>query len=414
MSEQTLTIQTLSNGLTLLLEPMDDVQSAAFTFLVPAGSIYDPPGGSGTATMLCEMASRGAGPRDSRQLAAALDTLGVQRSEGVNSSHLSFAGATLAENLSETLNLYADILRCPHLPEDEFEAAQSSVEQTLRSIEDEPRQKMLQELRKRVYPAPWGLPSDGTLEDLPNITLESVRGHYESCVRPNGTILGIAGRFEADRIAALIEDKFGDWTAAPEPNFLRGPSGARRDHIPHDSTQTHIGIGYRSVPYNHPDYYAAWAAVSVLSGGSSSRLFTEVRERRGLCYSVYATLSTLKHEGRVLCYAGTTTERAQETLDVTLAELRKLQEGIAPEELDRCKARAKSSLIMQQESTSSRAGSIASDWYHLDRVSSLEEVRARIEALTAETVLDYARRYPPEELTILTLGAQPLTTPEES
>ena len=123
----------------------------------------------------------------------------------------------------------------------------------------------------------------------------------------------------------------------------------------HESNQTQIGIAFDSVPYRHPDYFQAWGAVGVLSGGMSSRLFTEVREKRGLCYSVYATMHTLRDRGSVLCYAGTSAERAQETLDVTLGELVRLAEGIEADELARLKARIKSSLIMQQESSSSRS-----------------------------------------------------------
>ena len=175
----------------------------------------------------------------------------------------------------------------------------------------------------------------------------------------------------------------------------------------------HIGIAYDSVSYRDPDYFAAWAAVSVLSGGMSSRLFTEVREKRGLCYSVSASLSSLRDEARVLCYAGTTAERAQETLDVTLAELQRLGEGIEDEELSRCQARAKSSLIMQQESTLARASSVARDWYHLGRVMTLAEVREKIDALTVQNVLDYVHTHPAGQFTLLTIGPHPLETPSE-
>jgi predicted Zn-dependent peptidase len=162
------------------------------------------------------------------------------------------------------------------------------------------------------------------------------------------------------------------------------------------------------VPYSHDDYYAAWAAAGILGGGSSSRLFTEVRERRGLCYSVYATHNSLVDEGRIFVYAGTTVERAQETLDVMLHELRRLGDGIAADELERCKARGKSALIMQQESTSSRAGSIARDWFHLGRVVSPRELQAIIDGLTPEAVVSLMHRYPPKDMTIMTMGPEPL------
>ena len=140
----------------------------------------------------------------------------------------------------------------------------------------------------------------------------------------------------------------------------------------------------------------------------SSRLFTEVREKRALVYSVYASLNSIKGYGQVLCYAGTTVERAQQTLDVLLGELKRLGEGIEEDELARCKARAKSSLIMAQESTGGRASSLARNWFYLGRVITLDEVRAKIEALTTASVLEHVREFPAKDFTILTIGPQPL------
>jgi len=411
MKDQQIHTQTLENGLTVVVEPMADVQSAALTLLLPAGSIYDPPGEEGSAAVLCDLVTRGAGDRDSRQLSEALDFLGVQRHESVERKFLSFHAATLGDTLPEALRIYADIVLRPHLPADQFEAAVAGAEQTLRAMEDEPRQKVMIELRRRCYPAPWGLPAEGSLEGLAALRHPTVAQHYARCFRPDEAIIGIAGNVDPHAIIDLIASLFGDWERKPEPTFKVGPRGAKRDHIPHDSTQTQIGVAYDSIPYRHPDYYAAWAAVGVLSGGSSSRLFTEVRERRGLCYAIYATLHTLKDEGRVLCYAGTNSDRAQQTLDVMLTELQRLKDGIGEDELTRCKARAKSSLVMQQESSSARASSIAHDWYHLGRVTTLAEVRDKIDALTPERVLAHVAEYPPRDFTILTLGPEPLEVP---
>jgi predicted Zn-dependent peptidase len=146
----------------------------------------------------------------------------------------------------------------------------------------------------------------------------------------------------------------------------------------------------------------------VLSGGMSARLFTEVREKRGLCYAVWASYITFKDRASVLCYAGTTNERAQETFDVTMAELQRLKEGIEAEEVERLQAGLKSSLIMQQESSSSRASSNARDWYYLGRVTTLDEVREKIEALTVDTLLAHIAKHPAKDFTILTLGPEPL------
>jgi predicted Zn-dependent peptidase len=152
--------------------------------------------------------------------------------------------------------------------------------------------------------------------------------------------------------------------------------------------------------------------VGVLSSGSSSRLFTEVREKRGLCYTVYASLHTQRDRASVLCYAGTTAERAQETLDVTVNELQRLGQGIQQAELNRLKARIKSSLIMQQESTSARSGALARDWYHLGRARTLDEVGRRVDELSADSINAFLKKNPPSDLLVVTLGPEPLKVPD--
>lgn len=408
MSQHVVNHATLPNGLTVLVETMPAVQSAAFALLVPAGSVYDPPHQNGTATALADWMARGAGDRSSRELLAELDRMGIQGNESAGTAHIVFRGSCLADNLPAGLRIYGDIVLRPHLNEEEFEAVMSGVEHGLLAMEDEPRQKVMVELMRRCLPHPWGQPPEGTLEDLENLTPDSVRSFYDRVIRPRGAILGIAGNVTLDRVLPVVTEVFGGWSGGDTSEIPIRAVPPVAEHIQHESTQTHIGVAYPAVAYSHPDYYAAWAAVNVLSGGMSSRLFTEVREKRGLCYSVYATLNTLKNEGQVLCYAGTTSERAQETLDVMRAELVRLGEGIAQEELDRCKARAKSSLIMAQESSGSRAASLARNWYHLGRVVTLDEVRTRIDALTVQTVLDYVHKHPARDFSILTIGPKPL------
>lgn len=414
MGKQLIQTHQFANGLTLITETMEGVQSAAFSIMVPGGSIYDEPQKHGTASILSDLITRGAGPYNSQQLSSALDNLGVQRHEGASSAHITFSGATLAGNLAETLKIYGEILKAPHLPENQFEASCAGAAQALLSVEDDPRQKAMVELKRRAFPAPWGLPSDGNLEDLPKITIKDVKDQYQSCFHPNETIIGIAGKIDFEEVKQIVEEIFGDWefsAGREEPDLV--PEEEKVFFTEQESTQTHIGIAYDAVPYGHPDYYTAWAAVGILSGGMSSRLFTEVREKRGLCYTVSASLSGMPGLGRVLCYAGTTTERAQETLDVTLQELLRVGEGIEEAELERCKARAKSSLIMSQESSNSRASSIARDWYYLKRVTTLDQVGEEIQQLTTQRVLDYIHTYPASNFTVLTIGPQPLEVPSD-
>jgi predicted Zn-dependent peptidase len=400
--------------LVLLAEPNPSLESAAFTFLVPAGSAHDPNDRAGLASFVCEMVLRGAGPRDSRQFVEDLDNLGVERAESVGDSHTSYSGATLARNLLPSLAIYADVLRRPRLPADQLEAGRQLLLQELRAVEDEPSHKVMQELRRRHFPQPWGRPSTGDLPGLQATSIDEVRSAFGRLYRPNGTILGVAGRVDWEELKDQVATLLADWqlTEAPEPTL--GTRGAARDHLPHESNQTQIGIAYPSVPYRHPDYFQAWGAVGVLSGGMSARLFTEVREKRGLCYSVYASYQSLRDRGAVMCYAGTTAERAQETLDVTLGELKRLAKGIESQELNRLKARIKSALIMQQESSSARSSSIARDWYHLGRSRTLDEVAELVDGLTQESISGYLAAHPPADFTIVTLGPQALAAPLEA
>jgi len=402
---------TFDNGLVLIAEPMQGVESAAFSFRVPAGSAHEPLQRGGLGTIACELALRGAGERDSMQFVTDLDNLGVERDANVSDAHTSFSGATLSKNLFPALAIYADVLRRPHLPEDQLEPTRAVALQELAAIEDEPAQKVMLELRRRHFPDPWGRPSQGNREALDSISIRDVREHIHNCYRPNDAVLGVAGRIDWKALVDHVGKLCGDWSQQPVSEASVGRAGPPHEHLLHDSNQTQIGVAYTSAAYRDADYFQAWGAVGVLSGGMSSRLFTEVREKRGLCYSVYAVHQSLRDRGSVLCYAGTTSQRAQETLDVLLGELSRLAKGIEPNELDRLKARIKSALIMQQESSSARASSIARDWYYLGRVRTLDEVESLVDGLTCGSINHYLENHPPGDFTIVTLGQKELEVP---
>ena len=164
-------------------------------------------------------------------------------------------------------------------------------------------------------------------------------------------------------------------------------------------------------PYREDDSVIAGAVLSILGGGTSSRLFTEVRERRGLCYGVSAGYQTHRDFALAVCHAGTTAARAQETLDVILAEIDRLPGSLDPDELERVKARVTAGLVMQQESTAARAGSMARQWYHLGRVNTIAEDLARYDRLDVAMIEDWLAARPPRDLSVVSLGREPLEVP---
>lgn len=408
MSNQQFDSFCLPNGLRVVVQTMQGLQSAAVSLMIPAGAIHDQPGKLGTTAILADMIPRGAGDLNARQLSSSMDNLGLQRGVSGGIRYLSFSAATTADRIVEAIPLISSQVQSPHLADEQFAGAQALILQGLNALEDEPKQRLGHSLRKCSYPAPFGNPSEGSLQDVPNITVEDVRRHHESFVVPNQAVIGIAGNVTAAEIEDHITKAFQDWKPQDVAPPVPGPEESSPLHLEHDSAQTHIGLAWNTVPYQHEHYYDSWAAISILSGGMSSRLFTEVREKRGLCYAISASINTQVDHARVFGYAGTTNERAQETLDVMVAEIRRLHEDLTEEELQRCKARAKSTLIMQQESTMSRSGSLARDTLYLGRVVPLAEIRSRIDAITVDSVRDYVVEHAPEEMVLVTIGPDSL------
>jgi predicted Zn-dependent peptidase len=400
------------NGLVLIAESIPGVQSAAFTLLLPAGAAYESPQGAGAATMLSEWIMRGAGARDSHALLSALDNLGVSHGASAQTVHSSVAAATLGRNLIPALEIFADVVLDPHLDDEEIEPIRALALQNLRSLEDDPGTKVIYELRKRHFPDPWGRPAPGTPEGVAALAPDDLRQFHQAHYQPNGAILGVAGAIDWPTLRDAVGRLFGDWKPRPAPSVQETATGPRRDHLLRETQQIQIALAYPTATVASPDYYRARAAAAILGGYSSARLFTEVREKRGLCYSVYASYEGQRDRAAILCYAGTAADRAQQTLDVTIAEIERLgREGIESEELETMRAGLKSSLIMQQESSMSRSGSLASDWYFLGRVRSLDEISAALDALTTESVSAFAAAQDLAEMTILTLGPNALNFP---
>jgi len=399
---------TFENGLTLLGEEMPWLESAAFAFLIRAGAVHDPADRLGLSNLTCDMLQRGSGDLSNREFVEALERLGIERASSVSLAHSSYSGATLASNLLPTISHYADLLRRPQFPEDQLEESRQVCFQELRANQDDLAQRTLERVRQLQYPAPWGRSVQGTAEDVAAISIDDVRQHFQRWYNPTGSIVSVAGKINWAELKDHVGQLFADWSPQPEHVIEESEGPTQQGQILHDSAQTHIAISYPSVPYRHEDYYQARAAVGVLSDGMSSRLFKEIREKEGLCYTIYATVNTLRDRGSVICYGASSTERAQELCDRTLHELKRMEQGVQETELDRLKARIKSSLIMQQESSASRSVSMAIDWYHLGLIRSMKEVSEAINSLTAESISDYLKRNPPKDFKVAAIGAKAL------
>lgn len=394
----------LKNGMVILGEPMEGAGSAAFDFMLPAGAAVLPEGFCGTSSVISDWIFRGAGSRDSRELGDALDGLGLHRASAVSSSHITIGAALEASNLREAIELYADVILRARLEEEQFEPARQLAIEGVLALDDDPRQKVMVKLREQFYPGPLGRSSLGDVDELKSLTAEKAREIIKKDFNVSETIFSVAGKYDFDAVVAGMENLFGgEGGEASEPVAIGGKA-ERYKHIHNGGAQVHIGLMTKTVKPGEEGYYNSRLAISVLSGGMSARLFTEVREKRGLCYAIGARYHGLKEAAGIACYAGTTPEKAQETLDVIIAEFNRLKEGISEEELARAKAGLKSALILQSESSRSRASGIGSDYYILGRVRSLDEIKNRIEETTVDSVVEFLLKNKFKDFSVVTIG----------
>lgn len=389
-------------------------RTAAFSLCLRGGVQLEPEHLGGLGGLVCEMVQRGAGNYSSRDLVAVQDNLGIDRNSGVNAAMVAFSAAMPADSLQPAIELYSDIVRRPHLPQDQLDDARLMSMQELRAIEDEPTHRVMRRLRELHYGEKLGRSIYGTVEGLESITQDDVREFYLSNYHAGGGIIAVAGNVDLPSVMNWVTDAFADWKTSAVDSLAAPTGRSTYEHIDSPSSQTHIGFAFDSIPYGHPDYFKMRAGVGILSDGMSSRLFDRVREQRGLCYTVTASCHSMKNAGGVFGYAGTTPERAQETLDVTIREIEQLVVDLQPSELERWQVRIQSGLIMEQESSASRASSLASDQYQIGRVMTTKELESLIESLTLDQIREYWLANPAQAYRIVTLGPDPLSTPTPS
>jgi predicted Zn-dependent peptidase len=400
--------EILPNGLTLAVEEQPWNPGVAMQLLVPVGALSDPEGMVGAAGLLEGWLWKGAGGRDARALADALDDLGVQRGSSSALEHTTFAAQFLANKLPAVLSLYADALMRPHLPGEALEAVRQTALQELAALEDQPPKKMFAALRRAVFASHHGRNPSGVKADLESISAEALREDFARRYGPQGAILALAGGVSLERAREAVLNTLGDWKGGGVGYPAIELRPAHTIHLEQDTAQVQIGLIYPDISFDHPEFYSARLASQVLSGGSSSRLFTEVREKRGLVYSVYAAPNGIKGYSYLTAYAGTTPERADETLRVVQAEVARLAEGVSEEELERTRIGLRTALVMQDESSRSRAASITRDLYLIGRVRTLDEIETQIAAVDVPRINRYLAANPYQNPWIATLGPRKL------
>ncbi|HKI56426.1 MAG TPA: pitrilysin family protein [Trueperaceae bacterium] len=408
-SSDTIHEHRFDNGLWLLFEPMPWLPTLSATLLMPFGSGTDPTGMGGSGTVLHDWIQRGAGGLDSRAHSDALEGLGVRRGGSAGREAASLGVSFLADELASVLPLVASMASEPRLEEAEFAPARELAQEELASLADAPTQRLFNALMERFLDGGPGRSPYGTREGLAALTPATVREDAGRRLGPRGAILAMAGGAEWQQVLEVAGRAFGSWQgdAMPLAEPALRPPGTQ--HVRADSAQTQIGVAFPAPAPGDPEVYTYDLALHVLSGSMGARLFTEVREKRGLVYSVGASYRALHGFGYTLGYAGTTPDRADETLRVLLAEIRRLTEGAEADEFERALTGVLSSVVMQGESSGARASRLASDALLQGRTRTLGEIRREVEAVDLERLNGYLQEHPFPEATVVTLGPKPVS-----
>jgi predicted Zn-dependent peptidase len=400
---QIVTIQ-LECGMPLVVEPIASVASAAINWVLPVGSATDPVDGDGYASLLSEMIQRGAGGLSSREHSDALDLLGVQRGTDVQTHHMRIEATMLGARVLEALPLIIAMARQPMFPPEALDPARSLCLQSLQSLDDEPQQKVVLRVRERHYPPPFNRHGYGQTSVLTSATLEQLRDSWQARCKPRESIMGVAGAVNPHALAARLNELLREWTGSAAPPAVIAPASRGYEHLEQPTAQVHIGLAYEAPAEREESSMIERLATGVLSGSTSGRLFTEVRQKRSLCYSVGASYRAGRDNGMVSLYAGTTPERAQETLDVCCDEIRRLKAGVTQAEFHRAVIGLKSHMVMQGESTPARAGALVYDQFRLGRARTLEEVAAQVDAISIEQLNEYVAGRDFGEFTVVSIG----------
>lgn len=412
-----ITVHTLRCGMPVAFETNHSVRSAGLAWLLPAGSAHDPEDRQGVSAVIEELLLRGAGGLDSRAQADAFDALGVTRGTDTRALSQGFSSTMLGARIPDALPLIVDSVRRPRFDPDSLEAARDLCLQSLESLADHPQERVALVARERHAPPPFNRSGMGLAEHLEALTGEDLARHWPAHAVPGGAVLSIAGAVDPAPTIELLDRLLEGWAgAAPDPAPTADPPRGYH-HLEQATSQVHICMVFDAPPEPDPTSALERLVVNTLSGGMSGRLFTEVRERRSLCYAVHASYRAEKSYGRTSAYVGTSPERAQEALDVLWSEMTRINApvsrggGFEADEFERASLGLKSSLVMSGESTRARADALAMDLRRLGRARSLDERVADVDRVSLAELNGYLESRETGRATIVSIGPEPLKPP---
>jgi predicted Zn-dependent peptidase len=405
MSADDVNVTRLANGMTVATDFVPSVETASVGVWVNAGTRHETPEINGVSHMLEHMAFKGTARRTARQIAEEIEAVGGFINAHTARDHTAYYAKVLKEDVPLAVDILADILQHPAIDPQELAREQEVVVQEIAQAIDAPDDIIFDHFQSTAYPGQAvGRPVLGTAELVRGFTHDTLASFIGRHYGPARMIVASAGNIRHDEVLNMVTKQFvalPPSTPAPEdaPRYVGGDFRESRD-----TEQVHLVLGFDSVGASDPDIYAASVLSTLLGGGMSSRLFQEVREKRGLAYTVYSFVGALNDGGLFGVYASTGEEDAHETLSVVCDEVMKVTKGVTEDELARARAQFRAGLLMSLESTDTRSERLARQISTYGRPLTIDEVVEKIEAVDSDAVTRVAKRVFQGTPTLAALG----------
>ena len=383
-------LHRLSNGFRIVTENMPGMKSASLGIWVNAGGRHERLEQNGIAHFLEHMAFKGTKRRTALQIAEEIEDVGGYINAYTSREMTAYYARVLEADVPLALDVIADIVLNPIFDPAEIEVERGVILQEIGQTLDTPDDVVFDWLQEAAYPGQaLGRTILGPAERVRAFTRDDLYGFVREHYAPDQLILAAAGAVDHDEIVRLCEELFGHLEPAGHESATsaRFAGGERREVRPLE--QVHFALAFESPGYRDPAVYTAQIYATAMGGGMSSRLFQEIREKRGLCYSIFAQAGAYADTGLITLYAGTSAGQVGALGELTIDELKRAAGDMSPAEVERARSQMKAGLLMGLESPSSRAERLARLVAIWDRVPDLDETIAKIEAVTTQDVRDF-------------------------
>lgn len=386
----------MKNGLVILTEVMPHLRSVSLGVWIQCGSRFEPDASAGISHFIEHLLFKGTRSRTTEEIAATIDSVGGQLNAFTEKEYVGFYAKVLDTHLPLAFDLLADIVLNPAFPARELERERNVIFEEINMVEDSPQELILDLYMEHCWKDhPLGQPISGTKKSVARISRRDVQKFFRQHYTAGNMIVSVAGNIRHRQVQALAARYFGDLESgartAPglSPDMHSGRFIRRKAHL----EQTHLCLGTPAPSMAADERYCAHVLSSILGGGMSSRLFQNIREKRGLVYSIYSMLNLYRDAGSLVVYAASAPDKAATVVELTLKELARMrQQPVSADELTRAKECIKGSITLGLESSSSRMTNLAQQMIYHGRLHELEEVLRAVERVTARDIRNLANR----------------------